>query len=115
MNKLLTASVLLFILAALQTKAFAQDLECKFKNGGVDGVDKIELSDESLIINSNVAIPLEKTRVRCGNFGKQVRFDGDAAGYQVILKSCTTEAKLEGELVDNQKRLSADVLCNPKQ
>ncbi len=114
MNKLLTASVLLFVLAALQTKAFAADLECKFKNGGVDGVEKIEISETSMIINEKLEIPLEKTRVRCGNFGKQVRFDGDAAGYQVILKSCTTDAKLEGELVDNQKRLSADVLCNPK-
>lgn len=114
MNKLFTASVLLLVLAALQTKAFAAELECKFKNGGVEGVEKIELSDENLIINHSLEIPLLKTRVRCGHFGKQVRFDGEAEGIQVILKSCTTDAKLEGELVDYEKRVSADVFCNPK-
>lgn len=114
MNKLITASALLFILVFLQTKAFAMNLDCKFKDATVAGVKTIEITDETLKINSDLEIPLEKSRVKCGNFGKQTRFDGNALGYQVVLKSCTTEAKLEGVLIDSLNEVGADVLCQPK-
>lgn len=113
MNKLITASAILFLLVTLQTKAFAQDLDCKFKDVAVSGVKTIQISDESLIINSELEIPLEKSRVKCGSFGKQTRFDGSALGYQVVLKSCSSEAKLEGVLIDSLNEVGADVLCQP--
>lgn len=113
MNKLITAPVLLFLLVVLQTNAFAGDLDCKFKDVSVVGVKSITISDESLIINSELEIPLEKSRVVCGNFGRQTRFDGSALGYQVVLKSCTTDAKLEGVLIDSLNQVAADVRCMP--
>lgn len=115
MKKLITASVLLFVLVALQTKAFAMELECEFKDQAIEGVQSIELNDEDLVINKQLEIPLSRTRVKCGNFGRQTRLDGDALGYMVILKTCTTEAKMEGELVDAVKKVAATVLCNPKE
>lgn len=111
MKKLMTASVLLFILSVLQTNSFAATLDCKFKELSVEGVESIQMTDESLIINKELEIPLEKSRVRCGHFGKQVRFDGRALGYQVILKSCTMEAKLEGHLIDAVNEVAAEVNC----
>ena len=111
MNKLITASALLFFLVIMQTKVFAEDLDCKFKDVVVSGVKTIKLTDDNLVINSELEIPLEKSRVKCANFGKQNRFDGSALGYQVILKSCTTEAKLEGVLIDSVNAVGADVLC----
>lgn len=115
MQKLITASLLLFVLAALQSKAFAARLECKFKDEKMDGVKTIQISDDYLIINKELEIPLEKSRVNCGNFGRQTRFDGSALGFQVVLKSCTTEAKLEGSLIDYRKVIAADVFCNVVQ
>lgn len=112
MNKLITASVLLFVLVALQTKAFAQNLECKFKDTKLDSVKSIQISEDSLIINKELEIPLEKSRVKCGTFGKQTRLDGSALGFQVVLKSCTSEAKLEGYIVDAVNTQGADVLCH---
>ena len=113
MNRLITASALLFLLVTLQTKVFAMDLDCKFKDVAVSGVKTIKLTDDNLVINSELEIPLEKSRVKCGNFGKQTRFDGSALGYQVVLKSCTTEAKLEGVLIDSLNAVGADVFCLP--
>ena len=112
MNKLVTASLLLFFLVTLKNQAFASSLDCKFKEGKVQGVESIQISDESLILNNQMEIPLEKSRVKCGNFGRQTRFDGSALGYQVVLKSCTTDAKLEGVLIDSINEVAADVLCN---
>lgn len=112
MNKLVTASALLFFLGTLTTQAFASNLDCKFKEGKVMGVTSIQISDESLILNKELEIPLEKSRVKCGNFGRQTRFDGNALGYMVVLKSCTTDAKLEGVLIDSVNEVAADVLCH---
>ncbi len=112
MKKLLVASVLLFILSAIQNQVFAGSINCKFKDRSVAGVEKIQISDESLIINENMEIPLEKSRVNCGNFGRQTRLDGEALGYQVVLKSCTTEAVLEGHIIDSVSDVAADVVCD---
>lgn len=112
MSKLIKASLLLVFVLVLQTKAFALNLDCKFKDVKVSGVKSIRLSDESLIINKELEIPLEKSRVNCANFGRQTRFDGRALGYQVVLKTCTTDAKLEGHLIDSVNAVAADVVCN---
>jgi hypothetical protein len=112
MNKFITASLLLVFLVVLQTNAFAASMKCNFKDIRMNGVNSIQINDESLIINDLFEIPMEKSRVKCGNFGKQVRFDGRALGYQVVLKSCTTDAKLEGHLIDAPNSAVADILCN---
>jgi hypothetical protein len=112
MSKLISASLFLFVFVILNTKSFAGDLDCKFKNVKMVGVDSIRLSDDYLIINQELEIPLEKSRVKCANFGRQMRFDGSALGYQVVLKSCTTEATLEGHLIDSENFIAADVLCH---
>jgi len=111
MKKLICATLLLVVVSVVQNKVFASQLDCKFKDVVVDGIEKIQLIDEGLLINGELEIPLEKTRVKCGNFGRQVRFDGNALGYQVVLKSCTTEAELEGLLIDSVNFSAVDVQC----
>jgi hypothetical protein len=113
MQKLTAASLFLFILIVLQNSVFATSMDCKFKDQRVEGIKSIQIVDDSLILNQEMEIPLEKSRVICGNFGKQVRFDGNALGYQVILKSCSTDAKLEGHIVDSLNVVAADVHCHP--
>lgn len=112
MQKLLMVSVMLVILSFLQAKAFALSLDCKFKAASINGVTSIRITDESLILNKEMEIPMEKSKVRCGHFGKQNRFDGSALGYQIILKSCSTDADLEGHLIDSVKSQIGEVLCN---
>ncbi len=112
MKKLFLASLLLFILSAIQNQVFAGSLNCKFKDRSVAGIESIQLNDDNLIINENMEIPLEKSRVMCGHFGRQTRFDGEALGYQVILKSCTTEATLEGHIIDSVSDIAADLVCD---
>lgn len=112
MNKLLQASLFLLFLVLFQNQVFAQDLNCEFKEKKIEGIESIQISDKSLVINQELEIPLDKSRVICGNFGRQTRFDGAAMGYQVILESCSTEAKLEGRLIDSIKEVAAKVLCN---
>lgn len=113
MRRFVSGSLLLIILVALNTKAFAADFDCKFKDEVVRGVKTIQLSDENLFINKELEIPLEKSRVKCGHFGKQTRFDGSALGFQVILKTCSSEAKLEGHLIDSINEVAADIYCQP--
>jgi hypothetical protein len=112
MHKLLVASFLVIILMVLNTSAFASTLNCKFKSEIVSGVESIVLNEDFLVINEEMEIPLDKTKVNCGNFKQQTRFDGSAMGYQVVLKSCTTEAVLEGHLIDSVKQEIADVICD---
>ena len=112
MKRLFCATLLLVFVLVVQNKVFASILDCKFKSVSVMGVDKIQLIHEDLVINDELEIPLEKSRVKCGNFGRQVRFDGSALGYQVILKSCTTEAQLEGVLIDAVHFVAVDLQCH---
>jgi hypothetical protein len=112
MKKLLVASMLLFILSAIQNQVFAGSINCKFKDRTVAGVESIQLSEDNLIINKIMEIPLEKSRVICGHFGRQTRFDGEALGYHVILKSCTSEATLEGHIIDSLNDVAADLVCD---
>lgn len=111
MHKLVTASLLLVFIIALQTNAFAQNMNCKFKERTIGEVKSIKISDKTLLINGELEVQLQKTKVRCGNFGRQSRFDGLNAGYQVILESCTTEADFEGILIDSVKLKAAEIIC----
>lgn len=111
MKKIVTASLLLILISIAQNKIFAATLTCKFKDTKVNGVKSIEINDENLVINSEMEIPLEKTRVNCGNFGRQVRFDGNALGFQVVLRSCTSDAALEGHIIDEVQSVAGDVFC----
>jgi hypothetical protein len=111
MKKLITASLLLLITVISHNSAFAATMSCKFKQSSVNGVHTIDINDENLIINNELEIPLEKTRVKCGNFGRQTRLDGSALGFQVVLRSCTTDANLEGYLIDEVHSVVGEVLC----
>lgn len=114
MQKLLGASLLLTILVILHTNAFAAPLNCKFKNLNerVEGVETLSIDEDALIVNNTLAIPLEHTRIKCGRFGKQHRFDGMGKGLQIILKSCTDDAALEGHLIDAINTKAAEVICD---
>jgi hypothetical protein len=112
MHKLIAAVLLLFLFAALQNRAFAYNLDCKLQDSTVSGVKSVKISNDYLIINKNIEIPLEKTKVRCANFGRQTRLDGNALGYQVVLKTCSTEAQLEGHLIDSVNLTVSDVICD---
>jgi hypothetical protein len=112
MNRLMTASFLLLILSLLSGQAFAKTLHCRYKFDRIEEVKIIKIEQESIMLNDLMEIPLERSVVRCGNFGRQVRLDGRALGYQVVLKSCTTDAKLEGHLIDFIRQQSADIVCN---
>ncbi len=96
------------------TSAFAGVLQCDFKDERLPGIDSIEMTEEALVINGNVTIPVEETRIRCSNFGKRKRYDGqlEQDGLQVILKNCTTEAALEGHLIDPKAKKAVEVFCN---
>ena len=113
MFKLVSATVLLFVLAALQSKAFAfSEMNCKVKSGTIAGIETLHLSEEQLVINGTFSIRLEKLRVNCANMGRQIRLDGEADGLQVILKTCSTEAKVEGYILDKTQNAQALVQCD---
>ena len=114
MQKLLSACVLLVIIAALQAKAFAAPLNCTFKDAAtrMEGIESLKITDDALIVNESHVIPLEHTTIRCTSFGRQHRFDGVGKGLQIILKSCTTIAALEGQLIDAANERFADVVCD---
>jgi hypothetical protein len=114
MKKFIGASLLLVVISALQTNAFAGSLNCAFKNAEVrvEGIETLQISDEALVVNQNEIIPLAHTRIKCGAFGRQDRFDGVGGGLQIILKSCTDEAALEGHLIDSANSKVAEVVCD---
>lgn len=113
MQKFVMGSLLLILFGTMSSKVFASSFNCKFKEEVVQGVETIQIANESLIINKELEIPLEKSRVKCGNFGRQTRFDGRALGYQIVLKTCSTQAELEGHLIDSVHETVANVYCRP--
>jgi hypothetical protein len=114
MQKFIAAFLLLVIITALQAKAFAAPLNCAFKDTDtrIQGVETLQITDEALVINEHEVIPLEHTRIKCGVFGRQDRFDGLGKRLQIILKSCTDEAVLKGQLIDAANSVVAEVVCN---
>ena len=110
MSKLVTASLLLFVLIVLQTNAFAGTLNCKFKTQTLKGVESVQLTEDTLLLNKEMEIPLEKSRLKCGHASRQVRLDGRALGYQVILKSCMA-GEMGGHIIDSVNAVAAEVTC----
>ena len=112
MKKLLTACLLLVLIAALQPKAFAATLNCEFTSTSFENIKSIKLSDETFKINDEIEIPLEKSIIKCGHFGKRSRMDGLALGYQIILKACSSEHTVAGHIIDEVNEVAADIVCN---
>lgn len=104
-------AILFLLVFFTATTSSAKSLRCKFKSDSISGIDSIEVKENYLILNKEMEIPLEKTRVECGHFGRQIRLDGSALGFQVILKSCTTDAKMEGHIIDSVNITASDVEC----
>lgn len=115
MQKLIGACLLLALFAALNTKAFAAPLECKLKAGEtpVAGIQSLHMEEDALLVNATEVVPLEHSRIKCGTLGKQHRFDGlIKKGLQIILKSCSGEAALEGKIIDTVNEKVAEVFCD---
>lgn len=115
MQKLIGACLLLALFAALNTRAFAAPLDCKLKEGQtpVAGVESIQMEEDVLLVNDSEVVQLEHSRIKCGVFGKQHRFDGQITkNLQIILKSCTDSAALEGHLIDQINSRVAEIICD---
>jgi hypothetical protein len=113
MNKLLAASLLLILIATLQTRAFGGTLNCKFSSTTTfDNIETIQLTDDTFKINGEIEIPLEKSIISCGHFGKRDRLDGLALGYQIVLKACAVGAQVSGHIIDEVNEKAADIVCN---
>ena len=112
MQKFTTACLLLVFIAALQTNAFAATMNCEFTSTSFENIKSIKLSDETFKINNELEIPLEKSIIKCGHFGKRSRMDGLALGYQIILKACSSEHSATGHIIDEVNEIAADIVCN---
>lgn len=103
--------LVLFSFLYFEQEAIASSRKCNFTKEKISGVSTIEFSEESIKINGEMEIPLEKTKIKCGISGKRLRFDGLALGYQVVLETCTTQATLEGHLIDSVNQEIAELAC----
>jgi hypothetical protein len=114
MQKLIGACLLLVIFSVLQSAAFAAPLNCKFKDSAVtvEGIKTLQITDDALVINDSSVIYLSHTKIKCGAFGRQHRFDGFGKGLQIILKSCTDSAVLSGHIIDSISSKVAEVICD---
>lgn len=114
MQKLLGASILLLFFVVVQTNAFAGTYKCEFKDGGISGINSIHMTESVLTINNSLDIAIEESRIRCANFGKQKRFDGidDVEQLRIVLKTCTSDAAMEGHLIDARQNKAAEVFCD---
>ena len=114
MKKLLSVSLLLFVIVSLESQAFGAVLNCSFKNPDITvaGIKTLQIADDVLVVNDSESIQLQHSRIKCGQFGRQHRFDGLREGLQIILKSCTDEADLQGHLIDNSNSKAAEVVCD---
>ena len=88
--------------------------KCHFKAEPIPGVNSIQLTDSVLTINNQLNIAIEESRIRCANFGRQKRFDGVDANeqLQIVLRTCTSDAAMEGHLIDGKQNLAAEVFCD---
>jgi len=113
MQKQIAAFLLLLSLTATTAIADAS-FKCHFKSEAIPGVDSIQLTDSVLTINNQLNIAIEESRIRCANFGRQKRFDGADANeqLQIVLRTCTSDAAMEGHLIDGKQNMAAEVFCN---
>lgn len=115
MQKLLGAALILLFFIVIETNAFAAaSYKCSFKDAGIPGVESIRMTDSVLTINNQLDIPIEESRIRCANFGKQRRFDGtdEVEQLRIVLKTCTSDAAMEGHLIDAKQNRAAEVYCD---
>jgi hypothetical protein len=112
MNTLTKASLLLAALSIIPMKAFAFTLECRQIDGEVRGVKSVHFSNDEIIINKRLEMNLEKSQIKCGTFGRQVRYDGFSDGYQVILRSCSSTVALAGDLIDHANQTVSRIECD---
>lgn len=117
MQKLIGAGLLLFMFVALNSKAFAAPLNCIYKDPKIQVQDiknlQIAENDDAIVVNNKESVPLEHSRIKCGSFGKQHRFEAALSStLQIILKSCSTEAVLEGHLIDSLNKVAAPIVCD---
>lgn len=112
MNTLTKASLLLAALSILPLKAQAFTLECRQLDGQVRGVKSMNFSEAGIVINKRVELGLEKSQIKCGTFGRQVRYDGFSDRYQVILRSCSSTVALVGDLIDHVNQTVSRIECD---
>lgn len=104
-----------FLLSLTCASAFAEaSFKCQFKSETIPGVESIQLTDTVLTINNQLNIAIEESRIRCANFGRQKRFDGADANeqLQIVLRTCTSDAAMEGHLIDGKHNMAAEVFCD---
>ena len=115
MAKLLSAFLFLLLISSFHANVFASSLNCKTTSShDIPEVQTIRITNQSLFINETIEIPLSKTLVNCGHFRKKTRLDGNALGYQVILKTCSSDVAIEGHLIDSVNSNVAIVKCDQK-
>lgn len=113
MPKLIAAFFI--VLSLTSVSAFADaSFKCHFKADVIPGVNSIQLTDSVLTINNQLNIAIEESRIRCANFGRQKRFDGADASeqIQIVLRTCTSDAAMEGHLIDGKQNMAAEVFCD---
>ena len=116
MQKLLKASLFIVILSILHGQAFASfglgALNCNFKSEPVSGIKSLQMTEDALYINGKVEISLEKSQIQCGVMGTRERYEGMDQGFQVVLKDCNVNDKLEGHIIDSVKQEVAQIECD---
>lgn len=116
MYKLIKPILILIVLLVLGSQAFAShELHCQFSDRQIKDIESIVIKHDRLVINEKFIISLDLSEINCSTFGRQLRFDGNDHGYQVILKSCTSEAVLEGRIIDVIKQEIGDITCDHAQ
>lgn len=113
-QKLVAACLIFVLFTILQTQAFAfETLSCTFNSDTrINGITSIHITKDFMIINQVKSIPLQHTRIKCGKFGKQHRFDGMENGLHIVLKTCTDEAAMSGYVIDSLNAVAAQIICN---
>lgn len=113
MYKLIKPVLILIALFVLGSHAFAvEELHCRFTDRQIKDIESIVIKHDQLVINNKIKINLDLSEINCSTFGRQLRFDGNDHGYQVILKTCTSEAVLEGRIIDVIKQEIGDITCD---
>jgi len=114
MQRLIGAAILLVLLTFLNEKAFSA-VHCRFDQSAVgqSEINSIIFEDDQLVVNNDKLVELSLSRIRCGSFGKQFRFDGKISkSLQIVLKSCTDEALLQGHIINTVTNKVTEIACD---
>lgn len=111
MQKLIGAAIMLALLTFMNQNAFSA-VVCQFDQRELK-IDSIVFEDEQLVIDDVELVELSTSRIRCGSFGKQFRFDGQInKNLQIVLKSCTDMAALEGHVINTKTNKVTEITCD---